>query len=223
MTPALRTEFTTGHVLLDRTKCALRAGYIQARIDALVVAADGVRRAAGVPQADRQRRIAVVHAQADRLVVDDGAGAVRLAQRLRFGGRRVVRDARVAAFAFGAGEAAGAFVVRLALHLLGRARQLAVLRQEEAVLANADRLVVARLALLQRFASDRRREGRRGGVARIDALVVNAHLVRGAVLVRRAGDEAACVAVRQQSAFVFGDAAVAARASALYSMQHRCT
>lgn len=207
-------------MLLDCAERVLRAGHVKARIHALVIAAHGVRRAAGVPQADRQRRIAVVHAEADRLMVDDCAGAVRLAQRLRLLGGRLVAQARIAALAFGAGERARALVVRLALHLLGCARQLAVLGQVEAVLADADRLVVAGLALLKRLAGDRRRQWRRRWRTRVDALALHAHLVGGAVLVGGADDAAAGVAVRQRRALVFGNAAVAAWTSALHSVHH---
>lgn len=80
--PTFGAEFTNRYVVLNETVRTIRAGYIHTGVDAFVIAAHRVRRASGIAQAHRQRRIAVVQAQAHRSVVDDGARFVRLAQRL---------------------------------------------------------------------------------------------------------------------------------------------
>jgi len=150
-----RAEFANGFVLLDVARSAVRTGIIAAGIDALVAPAGQVRRTAPVPQTDEERGMAVLRADADRLVFDHLAGLALVA--------RVV-GAGTLAGAGDAGRVGRTLVVGHALRPSGRASDVSGLADDEAGLADADGSVVPDLAPLVGLA------GRRVDGARILAL-----------------------------------------------------
>ena len=124
-----------------------RAGRIRARIDAAVVAAGEISRAAVIPQADRQRGIAVAYADADGPMVHHLAALV--AGTGRFGSD----VARVLALAVDARRIRGTVKVLATGRRVRGAGEFAQFVHDEAVLADAHRPVVAHLAALVHLAA----------------------------------------------------------------------
>jgi len=161
-------EFTYRLVILDN---AWRVGCARgklARIDALELPAGLARRTSGVAQANRYRWLAIAHTNANGLVVLHLAGLVLRTD----GGTAQGHNARIAALAIGAGHVRGAVIIAIALPLIGGTRQFPVLIHYEARLADANRLMASRLALLVALADEE------WVVARICALAILAALQR---------------------------------------------
>lgn len=134
-------------MLLDVAGRVGRASGVGAGVDAPVVPAGLIGRAAAVPQADRQGRIAVANADADGLVVQDLAALVLGTGRL---GAHV---ARVLALAIDAGGVGRTVKVLVAGRRIRGAGELAQFVNDEAVLADAHGLMVPDLAALVHLAA----------------------------------------------------------------------
>lgn len=161
-------EFTYRLVILDNAWRVGGACGKLARIDALQLAAGEPGRTAGVPEADRDRGLAVAHTDAHGLVVLHLAGLVLRTDR----GSSQGDDARVPALAVRAGHVRGAVIVAVALPLVRSAGQFAVFVHNETGLADAHRMVAPGLALLVALTDEE------GVVARIRALAILAALQR---------------------------------------------
>ena len=111
---ARRAELADGLVLLDVAGRVGRADSLRARVDATVVAAGQVGRAAAVAQADGEAGAAVAQAHADGLVLEHLAALV-------LGAGRLETRARVAALARQARLVGGALMVPAAARPVGRA------------------------------------------------------------------------------------------------------
>jgi hypothetical protein len=145
-------EFANGRVFLNIARGAVGTCEIGARIYALVSSAGKVWWTTLVPQADEQGRVAILSADADRLVFDDFAGLALVA--------RIV-GARTLARSVNASRVAGTLVVRHALGASRRACDVSRLADHKTRLAHADGPVISDLAPLVHLA------GRRIGGARV--------------------------------------------------------
>lgn len=115
------TELADGFVLLDVAGGVRGTGRLGARVDAPVVTAGELGRAAAVAQADGQRRIAVANADADGLVIE------YLAALVLSTGRYGACCAWILAFAVDAGRVGRAVNVAPAGRRVRSAGQLAEL------------------------------------------------------------------------------------------------
>jgi hypothetical protein len=126
-------------VLFNVARRAVRTGKVLTRVNALVALAGQVRRAASVSQADEERRVAVLCADAHRLVLDHLARLALLAW---------VVGARTLAGAVDAGRVGRALVIGHALRAARCARDLSGFADSESRLADANGTVVSHLASL---------------------------------------------------------------------------
>jgi len=101
-------------VLLNVTRSVLRTGEIIAGINALVLDASHVGRAAAISQTDRHRSFAFVDANADGAMVEHLAGLIRCQTGISYGARALTATAD-------AGQVGGTFVIDTALYRAGSA------------------------------------------------------------------------------------------------------
>lgn len=132
-----RAEFANRLVLFNVAGSAVRTGKVLTGVDALVALAGQVWRAASVSQANEERRVAVLCADAHRLVFNHLARLAVIA--------RIVRAGTLAG-AVDAGRVGRALVVGHALRPAWCACDLSGFADDEAGLADADGSVVSDLA-----------------------------------------------------------------------------
>lgn len=144
-------------MVFDKARCVVGTLGAFARVYALIVTTGEIRRTPAVPEADRQGRTTVLHADASRLVVHHHAGFV-----LRAGGSSGSRGhTRVQAFAVDASHVRGATVISVTFPFLRSTDQLSVVVHDEAVLADANRPVPSGDTFLVRVTHVRGRYGAR--------------------------------------------------------------
>lgn len=204
----MRTEFADGLMFLDVTRCVLRAGDVEARIDAFIIPASPMKRATAVSEANGISGSAVFETDANRFVIQNFASFI-----FRARGFPVPR-ARVEAFILDAGRIRGAIGVPIAFDFIGFAYEFSSVVNDE-TFANARRLVISHFAFLVRFAGDGAREARIGAPSgRIASFVVGTVSIVVATGSRRRRSGFRAFASRIRAAFQFGFSHVTMRTSA---------
>jgi hypothetical protein len=210
------TELADGFVFLHVAGRVGRASGVGAGVEATIISAGQISGAAAIPEADRERGVAVAYAYADRPVIHDLAALV-----LGTGGLGP-REAGILALAVDAGRVRGTVEVLAADGGVRGAGELAELVNDEAVLADAHRPVVAHLAPLVHLAAVLEVGA---GVAALAGLRVagearRAVAIRGAADARHRGPRAYRVALGVRVARRLGHADVALGTGAPRLVQH---